>query len=91
MIWTNKLLPCGVLCPCHSKSMQYSDTCQAMEILNLTNGRHLPKSSTLIYTSRKPVRYTGKLLNTILKSLKEETKIQKKNIGIQRNTSTKFV
>ena len=65
MIWTNKLLPCGVLCPCHSKSMQYSDTCQAMEILNLTNGRHLPKSSTLIYTSRKPVRYTGKLLNTV--------------------------
>jgi hypothetical protein len=62
MTWTNKLLPRGVLCPCHSKSMQYFDTCQAMEILNLTNGKHLSESSTLIYTSRKPVRCTGKLL-----------------------------
>jgi hypothetical protein len=49
MTWTNKLLPRGVLCSCHSKSMQYFDTCQAMETLNLTKSKHLLGSSALIY------------------------------------------
>ena len=68
MTWTNKLLPRGVLCPCQSKSMQYFYTSQAKEILNLTNGRHLPESSTLIHTSRKPVRCTENKLKLNLKN-----------------------